>query len=360
MSKKIIIPKAPDLLGTMPSQNSYVGLSQDQLLQRVLQLHEQINKINSYLLQTHKLAIYDYDINDNEYIEVALPDSKRGYLLDSTIKYRGEWDPVANIPELYLRDRSKAGWAYMSVKRFDEHPDLGFIREGDFLMYDAEGVLFNFSEILNARGESYLELGETDTTAFRGDLGKTAYEHVSLMDNPHGVTPEQIGVYTREEVDDKIATAMRYKGNVPSKEDLPTVDNVIGDFYNVLDDGINYAWDGEKWDKVGGFTDVRLFEVSGSDVVETLKDGFDFTFTSDLNSMILTIPSNVTHGYFSGFNFKTKTSTIGITFVNESSMPLRLFKFSKELPSIHLNPNKTITASLHSDGFNIYCYYIEV
>lgn len=189
-------------------------------------------------------------------------------------------------------------------------------------------------------------------------------EHKNNLNNPHNVNAEQINTYEKQVIDNKIEQAvtslMKYKGSVPYKEDLPTTGNVIGDFYNVSIDGINYAWDGEKWDMVGGFTDVRLFEVSGSNVVETLRDGFDFTFTSDLNSMILTIPSNVAHGYFSGFNFKTRNYTIGITFVNESSMPLKLFKFNKELSSIHLNPNKIVNASLHSDGFNIYCYYIEV
>ena len=39
-----------------------------------------------------------------------------------------------------------------------------------------------------------LSLGETSTTAFRGDHGKLAYEHISRTDNPHNVTKEQIGL----------------------------------------------------------------------------------------------------------------------------------------------------------------------
>lgn len=38
-----------------------------------------------------------------------------------------------------------------------------------------------------------LALGETSSTAFRGDRGKVAYNHTSRTDNPHNVTPSQIG-----------------------------------------------------------------------------------------------------------------------------------------------------------------------
>lgn len=39
-----------------------------------------------------------------------------------------------------------------------------------------------------------LALGETSTTAYRGDYGKAAYDHVSDTENPHGVTKAQVGL----------------------------------------------------------------------------------------------------------------------------------------------------------------------
>lgn len=39
-----------------------------------------------------------------------------------------------------------------------------------------------------------LALGETSSTAYRGDRGKTAYDHTSLTNNPHGVTKAQVGL----------------------------------------------------------------------------------------------------------------------------------------------------------------------
>lgn len=41
---------------------------------------------------------------------------------------------------------------------------------------------------------SSLALGTTSSTAFRGDYGNTAYQHVSKTDNPHGVTKAQVGL----------------------------------------------------------------------------------------------------------------------------------------------------------------------
>lgn len=49
-------------------------------------------------------------------------------------------------------------------------------------------------------GSAYVELstgvalGETASTAYRGDRGKTAYEHTGRFDNPHKVTASQVGL----------------------------------------------------------------------------------------------------------------------------------------------------------------------
>jgi hypothetical protein len=47
-------------------------------------------------------------------------------------------------------------------------------------------------EDVEAGGGSGLELGETDTTAYRGDRGKTAYDHSQATGNPHGTVPGDI------------------------------------------------------------------------------------------------------------------------------------------------------------------------
>lgn len=49
-------------------------------------------------------------------------------------------------------------------------------------------------------------------------------------------------VYTKEEIDNKLGSVFRYKGNVESISDLPASGNSTGDTYNVNATGANYAW----------------------------------------------------------------------------------------------------------------------
>lgn len=62
---------------------------------------------------------------------------------------------------------------------------------------------------------------------------------------------------------------MRYCGSVATYADLPTEGNRVGDVYNVLDTGNNYAWDGETWDEISSIVDlsnyVKIIETSGID-----------------------------------------------------------------------------------------------
>ena len=63
-------------------------------------------------------------------------------------------------------------------------------------------------------------------------------------------------VYTKEEIDTKISTVYKYCGSVATVEELPAENQSVGDVYNVEADGINYAWDGTKWDSLAGVVDL--------------------------------------------------------------------------------------------------------
>ena len=66
-----------------------------------------------------------------------------------------------------------------------------------------------------------------------------------------------------------------YKGSKATYEELPTVDNAVGDVWNVVAAhegyaaGMNYAWNGTDWDAIGGlYTDTwRPIQVDGSDAI---------------------------------------------------------------------------------------------
>ena len=80
----------------------------------------------------------------------------------------------------------------------------------------------------------------------------------------------------RSEIADKVSSAYIYKGSVSDVSNLPPTGNVKGDVYNVInangapgDDnytpaGTNYAWDGEKWDALGGVVDLSNYTTTAT------------------------------------------------------------------------------------------------
>ena len=65
--------------------------------------------------------------------------------------------------------------------------------------------------------------------------------------------------YTKGEVDAKVSSVYKYKGSVANEAALPQEDQVTGDVYNVEDTGMNVAWDGTKWDKLGSTVDLSAY-----------------------------------------------------------------------------------------------------
>ena len=77
--------------------------------------------------------------------------------------------------------------------------------------------------------------------------------------------------YTKTEVDNKVSSVYKYKGSVATYADLPSTGQVVGDVYNVEEDGSNYAWNGTIWDKLGG--DIDLSDYYTKNQTDTLLSG---------------------------------------------------------------------------------------
>lgn len=73
--------------------------------------------------------------------------------------------------------------------------------------------------------------------------------------------------YTKTEIDQKISGGMHYKGSVQTVADLPASGNEIGDFYNIIATGENYAWDGSAWDLTGSIVDLQPITNAEIDVI---------------------------------------------------------------------------------------------
>lgn len=70
------------------------------------------------------------------------------------------------------------------------------------------------------------------------------------------------------EIAEKLSKVYRPCGSVANYEALPT-DAEIGDVYNLLDTGVNYAWTGTEWDSLAGIVDLSGY-VAKSDIVDNL------------------------------------------------------------------------------------------
>lgn len=76
-------------------------------------------------------------------------------------------------------------------------------------------------------------------------------------------------------IDEQYPTLYKYRGNVDTYDNLLLItDSAIGDVYNVLENDKNFAWDGEKWDDLGGMfqidTSALLKSTGHVDSVEDL------------------------------------------------------------------------------------------
>lgn len=81
--------------------------------------------------------------------------------------------------------------------------------------------------------------------------------------------------YTKSDIDTKISGVYHYRGSVATYDDLPKQDVVVGDVYNVIDTGMNYAWTSDGWDALGNLFEADNYytkEEADSEVASKLTD----------------------------------------------------------------------------------------
>lgn len=164
--KNIIVSKRPDVITTVPSDTTYKNLSESQLLSKVKLLHEQLLKTNRYLMDVHRMSIYNWDTTDTGNIIVELPENKKGFLLDSIVRLRGVWNPETNTPELTPVDTNRIGWLY---KVQTPAPVIVFDtswKTGDYALYDETGTLYNVQTSMLESIFTPLILIESDSIQF--------------------------------------------------------------------------------------------------------------------------------------------------------------------------------------------------
>ncbi len=66
-----------------------------------------------------------------------------------------------------------------------------------------------------------------------------------------------------------MSSVYHYKGSLSNYASLPTEGNTTGDVWNVEATGMNYAWDGEKWDALGEIFEIHSITNAEIDAIVT-------------------------------------------------------------------------------------------
>lgn len=97
----------------------------------------------------------------------------------------------------------------------------------------------------------------------------------------NGTNPYQTKSNVETAISAAVSSAYKYKGSVATQQDLPSSGNVVGDVYDVQDNGMNYAWNGTVWDALGQYVDVSVLATKSE--VTTGLAGKQDTLVSSTN-----------------------------------------------------------------------------
>jgi len=161
--------------------------------------------------------------------------------------------------------------AYIAITTKDQ--DTIYVCTDTGNMYLGSKPLFESNAFIGASVN-----GKVITFTTHGENGTTSTSTLTLTD-----------LATTDDVQTAISTALGsvyvYKGSCAYSE-LPTSGNKKGDTWNVTDEhggypaGTNYAWDGEKWDPLGG--DVSNFKTKQSAVADPTASGNAIAFIDSI------------------------------------------------------------------------------
>lgn len=134
---------------------------------------------------------------------------------------------------------------------------------------------------LSEGGGGGLTLGETSSTAYRGDRGKTAYDHSQTTGNPHGTTASDVGLGNVPNVSTNdqtpTFTEASTRNNIASGEKLSVILGKIQKFFNDLK---TVAFSGNASDLNYDNTDSGLSATDVQGAVDELRQA-DNIMTSD-------------------------------------------------------------------------------
>ena len=187
-----------------------------------------------------------------------------------------ELDSNGRVPSSQLPSYVDDVLSYASQSAFPATGETGKI-------YIAEDTnkTYRWSGSAYAEISASLALGETSSTAYRGDRGKTAYDHSQTTGNPHGTTKGDVGLGNVPNVSTNdqtpTFTEATTRNNIASGEKLSVIFGKIQKFFNDLK---TVAFSGSFTD-LSNKPQVNGVELSGNKTTGDLGINADNVMMSD-------------------------------------------------------------------------------
>jgi len=167
-------------------------------------IYDRNGQTTSEKIKVDKITL-DSDLGDlSEKDKIKFPDDTTNpdyYVKRSEIGENGGVAPIGSngkVPAGYLPDmpNSVVTGTYVDSTTFKDSQGNTVTPQDNTIYVDATtGLQYAWSGAEYVQTSSNISLGETSTTAYRGDRGKTAYEHSQVESgNPHNVTKSDIGL----------------------------------------------------------------------------------------------------------------------------------------------------------------------
>lgn len=208
-----------------------------------------LTKAEDALTKIEQLSVLNYYNNLTEATDVnTLVDIHRWYLQASNNPNAPETNPgFLNVDNDYNDSVCKQLWV-------SETTGAIYNRFGQIVENSDPATVSSWSEWYKLATKADIDGITTDLTKKITTVANNLATHEADFNNPHKVTAEQLG----------LTTVYQYKGSVATYADLPTTGKKVGDVWNVetadpdhgIKAGDNVAWDGTRWDILGGNHDL--------------------------------------------------------------------------------------------------------
>lgn len=305
-----------------------------------------LTKAENALTKIEQLSILNYYNNVTEATDVnTLVDVRRWYLQASNNPNAPETNPgFLNVDNDYNDSVCKQLWV-------SETTGAIYNRFGQIVENSDPATVSSWSEWYKLATKADIDGTTTDLTKKITTVANNLATHEADFSNPHKVTAKQLG----------LTTVYQYKGSVATYANLPTTDQKVGDVWNIetadpdhgIKAGDNVAWDGAKWDTLGGNHDLSGYA--------QLNLANTFTALNTFRANIA-VSSGATAGSQGQviFGVKPSTATVQANIISSTTGALNYiatenaghyFRIGNTTVSTSITTNDSETAILSHNGF---------